>query len=411
MRRLSGIIKNWLSRLWRYLLDSIRHSLSLGLRLFDVFRRASGQAETVKPSPAPAPDILGSDGDPALLNAIDSLAKRAVVDIFDWLGLSHVPAQFWPILERMRLPGESVTHFVEAIGCDAARVRARDAEEIERVQVIVDLLAQCNDLFAGMTDEQRGTLRDRVFVGSFDAVRQATAALADLNFVLETGRRRAARTHFAAYAQFLSEVEHYAKDPFSMSSADAEGAKAVSQDYLAWMDQFDLLTARFEDRMASLANWWPDDWLGTPMEAEFSDAESQFEDAQRGLLNESGLSGDDILILLHALEEQADLIDSLFDRAQSHMSAGTAGSGSTGSAGAGSGTFGGLGAEVEDALAFFKFPSGLQPAWDQIKKTYRKLMMDIHPDREKDEAEKKRKEELCKAATHHYSVLRNAFAA
>ena len=141
-------------------------------------------APTIISSPAVARP-LGSPSrarrdDPASANTlarIKRMRRRAVVDMFDQVGLEPFPGQLWRFVDAERDPYHGVTTFLQAIGIDPEGIRRRDAAEIERANTVLDLLFSIDHVFDRVDPEVAVALEARLCSGDYRAVRLAAQVI------------------------------------------------------------------------------------------------------------------------------------------------------------------------------------------------------------------------------------------
>lgn len=115
-RRTGRVILNTV----RQILKALRRLLPRALGGADVLRGPRGGHTKVR-SPtgfAPWRGATRAPRPPVQHPGVQKVFRNAVMFLFDHCELGVVPAQFWPFLDATGDPGEAVSLFLHAIGCD-----------------------------------------------------------------------------------------------------------------------------------------------------------------------------------------------------------------------------------------------------------------------------------------------------
>src|SRR5262245_5046017 len=105
----------WCFALWRKIVQKLRSlkdkARSWWETLFSLAREAARPVGTKWDAPAP---LAARDAPAAVPDhpVLTELRRRAALELFDWLGFTHVPGQFWPILDALRDPADAIEAFI-----------------------------------------------------------------------------------------------------------------------------------------------------------------------------------------------------------------------------------------------------------------------------------------------------------
>ena len=103
---------------------------------------------------------------------LDQLRRRAVNELFHWLGLDQIPRQVWPILDDLRDPGLAVARFAETLGCNPLLICRRDTGEIEQLRLGIRSLIALNALRAKLTRLERREFELTIFQRDHDTIKR-----------------------------------------------------------------------------------------------------------------------------------------------------------------------------------------------------------------------------------------------
>lgn len=359
-------------------------------------RPPSGGARRDKPRPTPRSflhNILRREpisDHPTLA----TLRRRAVNELFDWLGLTVIPRQVWPILARTGDPGETIMLFARSLGCDPDRLRRRDTDEIERLQGAIDLLIVLNDLAPAFDLEQRRELEVILFSGDYDTVTRYGRILFSLQSILHGFDRTKDLPLFAAYQSFKDEVTLYKHRPLELTPDDLEQALYLSDRFERSLLSYTNLNVEIEAQIdAALSSWPPDaDDLDNRLLHGITARSSEI---KMTLLRNNTLTIDEIEALVEECNTILNNIIELIHRV--------------------SGSFTSAGhdrapdsreTELKEARIFLDLPLDSPLSFKDIKNAFRAFARTHHPDYAVDDTDSKRRNELMKKASYYMDLLR-----
>ena len=392
-----GAQPSWLRRLWFRL-----------LLLFRRIARLFGAGPPAERVTAPEPESFLFDRVPAgppftEVNhpILRQLRRRALGELFDWLDLDFVPGQLIERSDHSNDPVAAFSTFLRSAGCDPERVRRRDPEELAHLGDVIDLLMAFGSLTARLETAQRDALQLLLFSGDFERLRLAAERLFTLSAVLEAHETRRGSAPLAAYDALAGRVKAMLGRLLALSESEIATAQAEAERWLRLARRRTLLSDRVAEAFEALARAAATlsvqhrqrrDGLAERQHAiesalaidpglEPSEAEALLDELE-SLLGE-------LQNLLRDVEEEAEAAESFQSDAATERLYHT---------------------EQEAALAFFGLPLDARPDANRIRAAWRRYMKDNHPDLTTDEAEKARREALCKEANLKRHILERAFA-
>jgi len=374
------LFRRWLRRLRGLLVLARRRILGLP-PLFDDVSIAGDAAAPPKPPRGPAPrrgyhrsgrtvsgrsyfDRFGRHGDSADHPVIEQLRRRAVNELFEWLGIILIPRQTWPILKRVGDPGAAVEHLILALGCDPERARRRDADEIARLQAAIDILVALDILRPYLSLEHLQEIEYLLFSGDYDTVRKYSRIVSALSAVLIGREKSGSLRVFAVYEAFIADIERYVRDPLSLEADDADEALRMSDDFITAMEKYTALYEDVSGMISAVHAAWPDDLESGDDFRLREGMDLHFKEIDATLLSEPTLDLTQIEELIEECSELFKDLEGLLHRI--HDAPRPDGAAQT--------------SEKDDALVFFGFAAGSAPSWDEIKRAFRAIIKKVHPD-------------------------------
>ena len=352
----------------------------------------------VEPVGVDAPPVV-PDGPPYSETnhpALRRLRRRALNEIFEWLGLDYVPGELLERSDHSLDAVEALVTFLRGIGCDPEAVRRRDPAELERLNEAVDLLMAFGPLTRALDPAPRERLQRLIYSGDFQRLRDAATDLTTLVAILAAYETRREERHLAAYDSFIAGIRKSLNRLPDIPAGEAKEARARSERLVGLLRLYDTIARRAETVIAALrrgaARASGDlaqrrDAAITRYEAivvrlglEGGLSEAELASLLRDL--ESSLS--ELRTVLRALEAEAEAASDFDPRAETAKV---------------------YRSESEAALAFFGFPAGAKPDSTAIRSAWRAFMKANHPDLVADPAQKARREERCKEANLKRQVL------
>ena len=393
-----------LARLIEALRDLWFHLLLLlgrAAHLFGVSRKAA----RVAPVGAEAPPVV-PDGPPyteANHPSLRRLRRRALNEIFEWLGLDYVPGELLERSDHSEDAVEALEAFLRGIGCDPQAVRRRDPAELERLGEAVDLLMAFGPLTRALEPAPRERLQRLIYSGDFQRLRAAAADLATLVAVLAAYESRRETRRLAAYEAFIAGVRESLAQLPEVPAGAAETARLRSERLIGLLRLYDAIAGRSERVIAELRRAAARLPVEAALAARRDAAIARYEAivarlGEEAALAESAINGllgelenllAELRAVLRAVEAEAEAaadFDARAETAKVYRS------------------------ESETALGFFGFQPGARPGAREIRDAWRRFMKANHPDLVADPAQKARREERCKEANLRRQVLEEAFA-
>lgn len=322
---------------------------------------------------------------PHTLDRVKRMRRRAVIDMFDQVGLGPFPGQLWRFIDAEPDPFAGVMLFLEAVGVDAAAVRRRDAGEIERANTVLELLFSIDHVFDRVAPEVAAGLEARLCSGDYAAVHRAAEVIQTFEAIARLAARWPAEGRLAVLDHFLREMRAGAADPLAVPPHQAVHAARAARELSEHMVQFD--SARDERRwlLDALRRHWRGDW-GHGAEATARDAAlATAAAAEAELLHNPALHREQVSALIAQLATVNQRLRGVADRIGVRLAreAGTAPL-----------------SEIHRAMAFFGWDADARPDAAALRKRFRELARKMHPDSAEAEA---------KATAHARFVELNRF--
>jgi hypothetical protein len=387
-----GIVVIW-RRIGRALLGAVRRILA-AIRTYlprtlggpDVLRAPGGGHTKVRPPKGFAPWYRGgrSPRPPLVHPRVQTVFRNAAIFLFDHCDLGVVPAQFWPFLFATGDPGEAVTLFIQAIGCDPERIRRGDHTEREKAAEIIDLLVMSGDIFDRLSPEAREALGRRLEAGDYATVRDAARIAAELRAALDIEARWRGSTLLPSFDNLLATIRKLAEHPLDAAPDDAAHAAQLARAYSAAQIDFDELCRRYDTIIAQLMHVWPSTgWSAGDEEGTLRSACAGFDTTSDGLRTVRDLNIDQVQFALDTMLAHAEVLERLLISARA--ASGTHASGS-GSRSRGSTRRSEKERLLAEAFAYFGYSRSHLPTNDELRLKYRALHAELHrrnpPDKE-----------------------------
>lgn len=395
-----------LSELLLLWVDRLKHAAAFARRVilrvpFILKARTGSKATRPEPprghAPRPGTHFEGHEAGPGH-PVIDRLRRRAVNELFDWLGLTLIPPQIWPILERADDPGQAVEQLILALGCNPEHARLREAVEIVRLQTAIDLLAALDTVRPHLRREHLQEIEYLLFSGNYDVIERYSRIVASLSGILIGHEKYATLPVFAVYSVFIAEVQRYIANPMSLDPDDADEALRLSDGFITAMENYAVLHAKISEAIGALLAAWPDG-LEAGDDIGLRDGMIlQFDEIGAALLGDATLGLAKIKSLIDELALLFEDLKDLFDRVCGSPAPDEPA---------------GMSAK-DEALVFFGFAAGSSPSLEEINKVWRVFITKVHPDHagsDADPEERRRREDLTKQANIYHDCLRRAAAA
>jgi hypothetical protein len=257
----------WILNLARQVYNYFR---SFFPELFGPLPRSKSDSIKATSSPLEPPAVDGWDGDEPQPDHPDlkRLRRQATLELFDWLGLTHVPGQFWSLVDSLRDPISALAEFARGIGCDFQKIRRRDPEEIERFQNVIDFLQLAGPSIEAMTALQQKQFQEKLRQGNYDELMRLAKLLADLQGLLRSAAAYETDPTLHVFRSFVQVVRELASEPFAVTEAEVSEARKRASAYTPRIEEFRLCYSIYHDALDSFENWFRPEWKSTSREAE-----------------------------------------------------------------------------------------------------------------------------------------------
>jgi hypothetical protein len=340
-------------------------------------RSPTGFAPWRAPARAPRP--------PALHPGVPKVFRNAVMFLFDHCDLGVVPAQFWPFLDQAADPGEAVSLFLQAIGCDPELIRRGDRAEREKAAEIIDFLVMSGDIFDHLSPEAREELGSRLEGGDYTKVRDAARLAADLRAALDVETHWRGASLLPSFENLLKTVRKLAAHPLKVAPDDVEEAARLARAYSAAQADFDGLCGRYDRLVADLHGVWASTgWSGGDEETTLRTACGAFDASRNGLRTVAELNIRQVQYAIEGMRSNFEKLQRLLDRARSHAAGRDRGHGGARAGGSGGGSPPPR-SKLDGALDYFGWSRSRPPSLDELTKEWKARHLALHrsdpPDR------------------------------
>lgn len=278
------------------------------------------QTPTIISSPAVARPLGQAPrrrrSDPAAVNTlarIKRMRRRAVVDMFDQVGLEPFPGQLWRFVDAERDPYLGVTAFLQAIGIDPDRVRRRDKAEIERANTVLDLLFSIDHVFDRVEPEVAVALEARLCSGDYQAVRLAAQVIGTFEKIARLEARWPPGHRLAVLDAFIRDMRAGAANPLAVPTEIAVNSERIADGLNQHMLAFDTAWAEYRRLTALIDARWPPSWHLAPQGRRLAQANAEALAAHRELMANAGLGRIDVERLLARLAKANEDLGTLLD--------------------------------------------------------------------------------------------------
>lgn len=333
-------------------------------------------APTIISSPAVARP-LGSPSrarrdDPASANTlarIKRMRRRAVVDMFDQVGLEPFPGQLWRFVDAERDPYHGVTTFLQAIGIDPEGIRRRDATEIERANTVLDLLFSIDHVFDRVDPEVAVALEARLCSGDYRAVQLAAQVIETFEKIARIDARWPTDHRLAVLDAFIRDMRAGVANPLAVPAEIAANAERIADELNQHMLAFDAGWGEHRRLSALLEARWPPGWSAAPQGQRRMRAMAEAASVRRELMGNPALGASDVERLLARLTKANE---SLFTLADAIAGASRGGDWRARAVGPQS--------DYDRALLFFGWTIDERPDAAALRRRFRELARTAHPD-------------------------------
>lgn len=391
----AGPRPSWLRRLW--------------FRLLLLFRRISrlfGAGAAAQPAAPPDAGAYAFERVPAgppfhEVNhpVLRSLRRRALGELFDWLGLDFVPGQLLERSDHGDDPIAAFTTFLRSVGCDPERVRRRDPAELARLRDAVDLLMAFDSLTARLEPAQRDALQLLLLDGDIGRLRMAAERLFALSGLLAAHEALDASVPLAAYEALAARAKAMLGRLLALTDAEVAGIETEAERWRHLARRRALLAQRIAAALAAL-----DRAPQNPARAQRRNGLAERQHAIGSALSlDPGLTPAEAAALLDELDGLLAALQDLLREAEAEAEAAERFRSEAA-------TDRLYRSDEEAALAFFGLARDARPDGATLRAAWRRYMKDHHPDLTTDARQKARRDALCQEANLKRRILERAFA-
>ena len=221
----------------------------------------------VRSSPA-APQPSNPIEDAGTDKILMQLRRRATIELFEWLSLTHVPGQIWPLVETYRDPIKALETFVRGIGCSFENIQRRDLAELERLQEVFDLLESARGLLENLDGSQNAWFQEQLLQGNYEKAKRLSQHFADLQELLTAADEFETDPTLYVFKTFVREVRSVAAEPFEVREEDVIDAKKHAREYYWRVEDFRRLNSYYDHAIRTYRDWFPNEWAGKDRETE-----------------------------------------------------------------------------------------------------------------------------------------------
>lgn len=335
---------------------------------------------------------------PAEIEAkLRQMRRRAVVDMFDQVGIGPFPGQLWRFVDAENDPYAGVMAFLGAIGVDPHRLRARDPDEVERTNRVLELLFSIDHVFDRVTPEVAAALEACLCSGDYAAVERAATVIQIFEKIARIEARWPVHQRLALLDAFINDARAGIADPLAVPASAAEQAGRIADELVRQMVALDSARAEQARLRSYLAVHWPAVWNVAPEGRQRAAAVSEADHALARLLGETKLRHDEVEALLGRLARANAQLSALATRIERVER----GEWSAAPVQAAPDT------DFDRALAFFGFASHERPDASLLRQRFRSLARTIHPDLVQGGASAREAAHECFIALNrHYETLK-----
>jgi signal transduction histidine kinase len=317
-----------------------------------------------------------SESDDSVDPRIKTLRRAATIDMFDQIGLEIVPAQLWRFVEDSLFVDRAIDHFLSLLGLDVEAIHCGEHDALATANDVLDLLVDVESAFARLSRAAAAAVESAIFSGEYERVREAARIVSIYEGIARLGDRWPEETRFAAFADFLHDIDSELANPLAARIDEAEAAEKIASDMMELMHRFDH-ARRVQDYWLTTFSGLAGMWEGWGEADRLQDAVAVFDGLVKQLREELFPLAD-MDLLISRLERINGELETIHSR---HEATGRGGADDPG-AGRGSTPPGSdsVLTEVERALIFFGFERDSTPAREEIKRRWRKACKSSHPD-------------------------------
>lgn len=322
----------------------------------------------VRPEPARPHHNPRAPAAPATLIRLQRMRRRAVIDMFDQVGLGPFPGQLWRFVDAERDPYAGIARFFDAIGIEIDRVKRREPGEIERANIVLELLFSIDHVFDRVAPDIAAQLEAHLCSGDYATVERAAQLIQTFEKIARIDQRWPAGERLALLDAFIGDARAGLADPLAVPPALAAHAARVADELVRQMVALDVARAEQARLRGELARHWPMVWNAAAEGRLRLAMIAQADRAVATLLGEAALRHEDVEALLGAIAGANHALQELADRI-ARAGRGEAAAPARASL-----------SDFDHALAFFGFAADARPDRDALRQRFRELARTMHPD-------------------------------
>ena len=328
----------------------------------------AARAAVARPEPSARRHYPKASEARTTLARLQRMRRRAVIDMFDQVGLGPFPGQLWRFVDVERDPYVGVASFFEAIGIDIDRLKQRDPCEIDRANTVLELLFSIDHVFDRVAPDIAAQLEAHLCSGDYATVERAAQLIQTFEKIGRIDQRWPSGRRLALLDAFIGDARAGLADPLAVPPALAANVARVADELVRQMVVLDVGLAEQARLRDELSRHWPMVWNVAEEGRLRLAMTAQADRAAATLLGDATLRHEEVEALLGAIAGANRALQELADRIARAERGEAAPRG---------------GASLSDfdhALAFFGFAADARPDREAIRRRFRELARAMHPD-------------------------------
>ncbi|OYY89758.1 MAG: hypothetical protein B7Y45_10845 [Sphingomonas sp. 28-66-16] len=310
---------------------------------------------------------------PSAAQRIARMRRLAVIDIFDQIGLAPMPGHLWRFIEGNPDPVSGIVSFFNAIGIDPARIKARDPDEIDRANEVLELLFGIDTVFDRIAPEIAAELEAKLCSGDYAGVRLAAQVVKTFETIAQMEHRWPPHARLGVLDSFLRDVRAGLADPLAVREREARAAARSAEVLDRQMVAFDAEVQENRRLLYQVAIRWPKRGLPAAAVEARRKAAAESDELEKQLLQLRRLRkeavDDGIARLRNVNARLRHLLDRIDGRAAGREKGGGRGTAASPAR-----------SEFDRALEFFRFAPDARPDRTALRQRFRELARKMHPD-------------------------------
>jgi hypothetical protein len=158
-----------------------------------------------------------------------TLQRRAVWELFGWLGLDVVPLAFWRVLDRIPDLSDALCEFIRNCQLNPDLVRRRETRELDLFRTLVLFICQLETSPGLASERQRVQLEALVYFGDYASANALRGVFVVLNEALEIYDAAPGPRHFKVFDRLADEVRRLQLHAVPLTLDEARGAVVESK--------------------------------------------------------------------------------------------------------------------------------------------------------------------------------------